>query len=112
MAARLSPPDSIRIEVERAVLALEPLGGVDVHRGILADRRVRTGARLDADHERRVDQPACLQPLGVLGRDEVVRDHGDAAGRRRGSSGSSRSISRVLPEPTGPPIPIRIAALT
>ena len=53
---------------------------------------------LDADDQRRVDQPAALHALGVLGRDEIVGDHGDA---QPGvvSSGSSRSISRVLPDP-------------
>ena len=39
---------------------------------------MRASAGLDADDELARNQPAGLQPLGVLRRDEVVRDHGDA----------------------------------
>ena len=40
---------------EAADGALEPLDGVEVRGGILADRGVRASPRLDSEHERRLD---------------------------------------------------------
>ena len=69
---------------------------------------MRAGAGFDRGHPQRIDQAGAAQPLGVFLGDEVVGDHGkiDAASL---SSGIKRSISAVLPEPTGPPMPTRAA---
>lgn len=56
---------------------LELIAGGDVERRILADHRVRTGARLDRRHPVGIDQSGPPQPLGILLGDEIVGDDGE-----------------------------------
>ena len=52
--------------------------------------------------------PVRRRNCGVLGRVDVVRDDADARARRR-ARGRARRRGELLPEPTGPPMPIRRA---
>ena len=79
---------------------------VEVHRRVLADRRVRAAAGLHADDAVGRQRLAAHEELHVLAREDVVGDDGPAGTRSRIVLHSA-STSAVLPEPTGPPIPIR-----
>ena len=81
----------------------------DVQGRVLADHGMRAGAGLDRRDARRIDQAGAAQPLGVLLGHEVVGDDGKVDAARAAARGISRSISAVLPEPTGPPMPMRAA---
>ena len=53
---------------------------VEVHRRVLADRRVRAPARLHADDPIRGQRLAANEEFHVLAREDVVRDHADLVG--------------------------------
>ena len=81
----------------------------EVHRRVVAHRRVRAGAGLHADDALGREHAGERRPdvLGVLLREDVVGDHQRAGAPRPEQRGTSASISAVLPEPTGPPMPMR-----
>ena len=106
----MSPPDLEQDELDAGKFALEFVAGGDIQRRIFADDGVRAGAGLDGRYPRRIDQAGAAQPLGVLLGDEIIGDDGDVDAARR-QNGISRSISAVLPEPTGPPMPTRAAPI-
>ena len=64
-------------EVQLGELARQAVDRVEVDRRVLADRRVRAAARLDADDALLGQRPAAHQELGVLLGVDVVRHHGD-----------------------------------
>ena len=76
----------------------------EIDRGILADRGVRASAGLDAEDALRRQRAGADQELGVLAGVDVVGDGRDVVAPRE-SCLQSASISAVLPEPTGPPMP-------
>ena len=63
----------------KAVVAFLHLrDGLVVHRRVIADRRVRTAAGLDADDSLRAERTVLHEKLLVLERVNIVRDHGKA----------------------------------
>ena len=104
VAVRLSPPDSTSTTSSGREALLEVLHGHQVGGHVVADRRVRAGAGLDAhDPLLRQDAGRAQEP-GVLVGVDVVGDDGELAG----SAASSRqtvAMSELLPVPTGPQTP-------
>ena len=64
-------------EVQLGELARQAVDGVEVDRRVLADRRVRAAAGLDADDALLGEGAAAHQELGVLLGVDVVGDDGD-----------------------------------
>src|SRR5690606_22807933 len=58
----------------RLRVAHEPLERVEARGDVFADRRVRTAAGLDCADLRRRERLVTVQELGVLAREDVVRD--------------------------------------
>ena len=77
----------------------------EVDRGVLADRGVRAAAGLDAGDALGRERAGAHQIFGVPLGVDVVGDGGDLVASRMRLH--SASISAVLPEPTGPPMPTR-----
>ena len=65
-------------EVERALVALELLDGLEVDRDVVADRGVRAAAGLHGDDPLGRQDAGRAQELRVLGRVDVVRHDADA----------------------------------
>ena len=96
--------DENEIEIGKAAVHLGDRGEID--RGVLADRRMRAAAGLDADDALGRERAGARQEFGVLFRVDVIGDGGEVDSCRAALL-QSRSISAVLPEPTGPPTPTR-----
>ena len=76
-AARLSPPDSDEEQLGSHLLH-QRLERQEVVAHVLADRGVRAAARLDGADVTRRQGLVADQELGVLAREDVVRDHAQA----------------------------------
>jgi hypothetical protein len=81
--------------VERALLALEPLNGLEVGAHVISDRRMRAAACLDGHDPLRCQRSGGAQELGILRCVDVVRDNPDVVCRREFSaqSGNQRALS-------------------
>ncbi len=90
VAARLSPPLSMKIDLEAGEAARHLVHGGEVDAGILADGRVRAAARLHAHDPLRRQRARAGQEFGVLARVDVVGDGGDVIG-----------VAHRLAEPVG-----------
>ena len=65
-------------ELERPLVALELLDGLEVDRDVVADRGVRAAAGLHGDDPLGLEHAGRAQELGVLGRVDVVRHDAEA----------------------------------
>ena len=99
-AVRLSPPDSITTSSRPANWRWKLATALRFRAGIVADRRVRAAAGLDADDPLQRQHLAAREELGVLVRVDVVGDDREVdLGPGRGRASSTRA---VLPEPDRP----------
>ncbi len=62
-------------QLQAGMCTLQCSDGIQVHRGIFSDRRMRTPSGLDAQHTVRWQNALAYQKLGVLSSVNIIRDY-------------------------------------